>query len=103
VVGAALTAAEESAHAGLVWLGVSSDIAQRLCDEKRPLAFYTLLQVISQTPALEGINDQSSAVAVAAQQITPDGALDVHTLRLSLSWCIATLVAGVMQGVYGRV
>jgi hypothetical protein len=103
LVGATLTAAEEGAHAGLVWLGASSDTARHLCEEEYPLTFYTLLQVISQTPALEQINDQNAASARAAQQIAPDEPLDVHTLRLTLSWCIATLVAGVMQGVYGRV
>jgi hypothetical protein len=99
LVGAAKAAAEENVHAGLVWLGISPSDARNLCDDKSALTFYTLLQAIAQSPALEAL-DGSPALEAAAQQVSPDEAFDTHTFTLTLSWCIATLTAGVMQGLY---
>jgi hypothetical protein len=103
LTGAAVAAAERSPRAGLVWLGIPADQADLLCDEQRALAFYTLRQAIEHSPAVLAVDEHSLALeAVAQQMISPGEAVDAHTIRLTLSWCIATLIAGIMQGVYGR-
>jgi hypothetical protein len=97
---AANAAADGSSPSALVRLGVSADRAQALCDEFRPLAFFTLLETISQSPTVEGITDERTAAAAVASGTSAE-VPDAFTLRQTCSWCLATLMAGIMQGTVG--
>lgn len=94
-------AAQSGSYDALINLGISASQAQRLCDQSRPLAFYTLLEMITQSPVVESIDDQDLTSSAMAKGISE--ALDAFTLRQMSSWCLATLIAGVMQGVFVRV
>jgi len=102
LTGAAIAAAEISPYAGLRWLDISKEDAHRLCDRPRPLGFYTLLQAIKTSPALVAIDEQATVTLDRTMMLERDEPPDMNTMRLMLSWCIATLIAGIMQGKYER-
>lgn len=73
-------AVHEGAGAGLRALGIAANDAAHLSDATQPLSFHSLLEAVRQSPVLSAVTEE--------------------TMNTMFALCAATLLAGVMQGLY---